>query len=142
MEMLNWEGRKWHIGDEVRAAHHNARYAAPASQCQLMHYKWDSPKGVPIDAILFGARRFAFFFPLLKGDVITRDANSAFEAPYSAVSKAGYKRCPNWRVRKDGRMWGGGGGAGGKEGMSRRHIKNTMEASISSKLLIVGALFK
>uniref|UniRef100_F1KYY2 Phosphoenolpyruvate carboxykinase [GTP] n=1 Tax=Ascaris suum TaxID=6253 RepID=F1KYY2_ASCSU len=57
VEMLNWEGRKWHIGDEGRAAHHNARYAAPASQCQLMHYKWDSPKGVPIDAILFGARR-------------------------------------------------------------------------------------
>ncbi|VDM39672.1 unnamed protein product [Toxocara canis] len=57
VEMLDWEGQKWHIGDECRPAHYNARYTAPASQCPLIHHKWDSPKGVPIDAILFGARR-------------------------------------------------------------------------------------
>uniref|UniRef100_A0A0M3IBW2 Phosphoenolpyruvate carboxykinase [GTP] n=1 Tax=Ascaris lumbricoides TaxID=6252 RepID=A0A0M3IBW2_ASCLU len=124
-----WQGLENEIrAHEVRAAHHNARYAAPASQCQLMHYKWDSPKGVPIDAILFGARRFAFFFPLLKGDMITRDTNSAFEAPYSAVSKAGYKRCPNWRVRKDGRMWRGGGS--GRKGGDEQKAHKEYDGSI------------
>ncbi|VDK19102.1 unnamed protein product, partial [Anisakis simplex] len=57
VEIEDWTGSKWHIGDKSRPAHYNARYIAPASQCPLMHHKWESSKGVPIDAILFGSRR-------------------------------------------------------------------------------------
>uniref|UniRef100_A0A914WMX2 Phosphoenolpyruvate carboxykinase [GTP] n=1 Tax=Plectus sambesii TaxID=2011161 RepID=A0A914WMX2_9BILA len=57
VEMINWLGQKWHIGDAGKAAHPNSRFTAPAAQCPIIHPDWESPKGVPIDAIIFGGRR-------------------------------------------------------------------------------------
>ncbi|MEW6040943.1 MAG: phosphoenolpyruvate carboxykinase (GTP) [Elusimicrobiota bacterium] len=62
-EALDWRGKPWHPGmkDEngkpLLAAHPNSRFTAPASNCPCISAKWEDPEGVPVSAILFGARR-------------------------------------------------------------------------------------
>ena len=55
--LTNWKGWPHDPASGEPAAHPNARFASPASQCPTIAGEWEDPKGVPIDAILFGGRR-------------------------------------------------------------------------------------
>ncbi len=55
--LVNWLRHDWHPHAESQAAHPNARFTVPASQCPVIASEWEDPNGVPISAILFGGRR-------------------------------------------------------------------------------------
>ena len=53
----SWKGQPWTPDSEELSSHPNSRYCTPIKQCDMLAKEYDDPRGVPIDAILFGGRR-------------------------------------------------------------------------------------
>jgi phosphoenolpyruvate carboxykinase (GTP) len=54
---IDWKGNEWSPQCDDPAAHPNARFTTPAAQDPAIAPDWEDPKGVPVDAMLFGGRR-------------------------------------------------------------------------------------
>ena len=53
----SWKGEPWTPESEELSSHPNSRYCTPIKQCDMLAAEYEDPRGVPIDAILFGGRR-------------------------------------------------------------------------------------
>jgi phosphoenolpyruvate carboxykinase (GTP) len=53
----DWRGKPWDPKSGSPAAHPNSRFTVSIKRCPTYSPEWEKPQGVPISAILFGARR-------------------------------------------------------------------------------------
>ncbi|PYR97156.1 MAG: phosphoenolpyruvate carboxykinase (GTP), partial [Acidobacteria bacterium] len=95
-QLIDWLRRPWTPASNRPAAHPNARFTTPARQCPVIAPEWEDPRGVPIDAILFGGRR-ASVVPLViesldwqHGTFLAATASS--ETTAAAAGKVGQLR--------------------------------------------------
>ncbi|HTF06897.1 MAG TPA: phosphoenolpyruvate carboxykinase (GTP) [Asanoa sp.] len=55
--LTDWKGGSWTPDSGELSSHPNSRFCTPIEQCPIIAPEYTDPRGVPIDAILFGGRR-------------------------------------------------------------------------------------
>lgn len=100
---IDWKGRDWTPESEEPAAHPNARFTSPSSQCPTEFSGWDDPDGVPIDIVIFGGRR-AEMMPLVHESFdwdhgVFMGASASSETTAAIIDKNGKMVPP--QVRRD-----------------------------------------
>jgi phosphoenolpyruvate carboxykinase (GTP) len=111
---IDWKGQEWTPDAGQRAAHANARFTAPATQCPVICPDWEDPAGVPIDIVVFGGRRtqviplvtqaFDFDHGVLMGAMAASETTAAAldvgqqlrRDPFAMLPFCGYNMADYW----------------------------------------------